>query len=151
VGAATNGGPNGNGVIFRYSLAHPGSVSVLHAFSATNSAGENSDGAMPYARLSIGDQGNLYSTASYGGATGNGVVYRISRSGQFKVLHTFGAVDPVTGANRDGSDPDFGVVRAGDDSWVGMADYGGQGSKAGAIGNGTLYWLHVDDDNDGDE
>ena len=148
VGAGRAGGPNGTGVVFAYSLSHPGKVSILHAFSALNASGENPDGASPYARLSVGDAGNLYSTTAAGGATGNGVVYRLRLDGQFKVLWTFSAVDPVTGANRDGSDPDYGVTRDGDDSWVGIADYGGSGSKAGGTGNGTLYRLHVDDDND---
>ena len=60
-----------------YSLSNPSVVEIVHDFSAINSAGENSDGANPYARLSIGHDGTLYSTASYGGANGNGVVYRI--------------------------------------------------------------------------
>lgn len=145
VGAASNGGPNGNGVLFRYSLSHPTVVTVLHAFSATNAAGDNADGAYPYARLTPGEDGGLYSTASYGGANGGGVIYRLKPNGAYQVLYTFSAVDRVTGSNRDGSNPDFGVVRDGDGSWIGMADYGGQGNVAGGIGNGTLYRLRLED------
>jgi len=56
-GAAYAGGPNGNGVVFRYSLSSPSVVETVHAFSATNTSGENSDGANPYARLTRGHDG----------------------------------------------------------------------------------------------
>ena len=145
-GAAYAGGPNGNGVVFSYSLAYPGVVKTVHAFSATNAGGENSDGANPYARLSQGHDGALYSTASFGGANGSGVVYRIRLDGHFQVLHTFSSVDPTSGSNLDGVAPDFGVLLDEDgDSLIGMADYGGNGSVAGAIGNGTLYRVKVGD------
>jgi uncharacterized repeat protein (TIGR03803 family) len=142
--STTYGGPNGNGVVFRYSVAKAGEFEIVHAFSASNAAGQNGDGANPFARLTAGDDGALYSTASYGGAYGNGVVYRI-RNGHFDVLHTFSATDPATGSNVDGANPDYGVLLDGDDSLIGMADYGGYGSVAGAIGNGTLYRLKVED------
>jgi uncharacterized repeat protein (TIGR03803 family) len=142
--STTYGGPNGNGAVFRYSVAKAGEFEIVHAFSASNAAGQNGDGANPFARLTAGDDGALYSTASYGGAYGNGVVYRI-RNGHFDVLHTFSATDPITGSNADGANPDYGVLLDGDDSLIGMADYGGYGSVAGAIGNGTLYRLSLDD------
>jgi uncharacterized repeat protein (TIGR03803 family) len=73
----------------------------------------------------------MYSTASYGGSYGNGVVYRIGSEGEFDVLHTFSAVNSVTGGNADGANPDFGVVLDDNDSLIGMTDYGGYGSTAG--------------------
>jgi uncharacterized repeat protein (TIGR03803 family) len=142
-GTAYNGGPNGSGVVFRYSTAKPGTVDTVHAFSAVDASGNNTDGANPYARLTRGDGGWLYSTASYGGRFGSGVVYRIQASGQFDVLHTFSAVNGTTGANADGSDPDYGVIFDDCDNLVGMTDYGGAGSAAGATGNGTLYQLEL--------
>jgi uncharacterized repeat protein (TIGR03803 family) len=143
-GAAFAGGPNGNGVIFRYSLANGGDLDIAHAFSAANVAGENSDGANPFARLTLGRDGWLYSTASYGGQFGSGVVYRLRQDRQFEVLHTFSAVNPTTGSNYDGADPDYGVVLDEDDNLIGMADYGGIGSVAGATGNGTLYRMKIE-------
>ncbi len=143
-GAARAGGVNGNGVVFRYSLANPGTVDIVHAFSVFNATGKNSDGAAPQARLTRGEDGALYSTASFGGANGNGVVYRIRNSGLFEVIHTFGATDPVTGANADGARANFGVL-VHDDSLIGIPNIGGKGSLAGAIGNGTLYRLQLDD------
>jgi uncharacterized repeat protein (TIGR03803 family) len=85
-GSASNGGPSGNGIVFRYSLSNPGTVGVVHAFSALDASGDNQDGAYPLARLTPGPDGALYSTASYGGTAGNGVVYRIGRGDSFDVL-----------------------------------------------------------------
>ena len=144
-GAAGRGGSNGNGLIFRYSLSHPGILEIVHDFSAVNAAGENSDGAGPYARLTVGKDGTFYSDASYGGANGNGVVYRICPDGDFDVLHTFSATDPTTGANGDGAIPDTGVVLR-DDSLFGIASVGGNGSSAGLDNSGgTLYQLKLPD------
>jgi uncharacterized repeat protein (TIGR03803 family) len=143
-GSTTYGGPNGNGVVFRYSPAKAGQLEIVHAFNASNAAGENADGANPFARLTRGEEGALYSTASYGGAYGNGVVYRIRPNGNFTVLHTFSATSPITGSNVDGANPDYGVLVDGD-SLIGIANIGGKGSVAGAIGNGTLYRLKLEE------
>jgi uncharacterized repeat protein (TIGR03803 family) len=145
-GAAYAGGPNGSGAVFRYSLANGGDLDIVHAFSALGSASTNADGASPYARLTRGRDGWLYSTASYGGEFGSGTVYRIRHNGKFQVLHTFSAVNSTTGANLDGADPDYGVLLDDDDRLIGMADYGGNGSAAGATGNGTLYELKLKDE-----
>ena len=130
-------------MIFRYSAEKGGSYSFIHAFSALNPDGNNADGASPYARLTRGDDDWLYSTASAGGQFGNGVVYRVRRGGDFELVHTFSAVNPDTGANVDGATPDYGVLLEGCSTLIGMTDYGGAGSSAGATGNGTLYRIEV--------
>ena len=146
-GAARYGGTNGNGVVFRFSLSKPSVVEIVHDFSGVSAAGENWDGANPYARLTLGEDGTLYSTASFGGMNGNGVVYRIRLDGDFEVLHTFSATDPTTGGNQDGAIPDYGVVLDEDNSLIGICDYGGNGSSAGFFNSGgTLYQLKLDDD-----
>ena len=90
----------------------------------------------------LGEDETMYSTASTGGINGNGVVYRIRPDGDFKVLHTFSATDPTTGANKDGATPDFGVVLDDDNGLIGIADWGGNGSSAGFFNSGgTLYEL----------
>lgn len=69
--------------------------SVFHNFTGT------SDGANPLNGL-IGDgAGNLYGTGSYGGATSNGVVFKINMSGVVTVLHNFGG--GLDGANPEGA------------------------------------------------
>jgi uncharacterized repeat protein (TIGR03803 family) len=145
-GAATRGGTNGNGVIFRYSLGHPGVVEVAHDFSATNAAGQNWDGVQPDGPLAVGPDGTLYSNADFGGANGNGVVFALHEDGRFRVLHTFSATNPTTGANHDGALADDGLVLDGN-RLIGVAIYGGNGSPAGYNNSGgTLYELTLEDD-----
>ena len=144
-GAASNGGPNGTGVVFRYSLENPGGVKVVHDFSAVNLAGQNSDGAYPDGPLALGPHGTLYSNADFGGANGNGVIYSLTEDGHFKVLHTFSATNATTGANYDGAIADNGVILDGN-RLIGIAILGGAGSPAGlANSGGTLYELTLED------
>jgi uncharacterized repeat protein (TIGR03803 family) len=144
-GAATRGGTNGSGAVFRYSVWKPGMVEVVHDFSAVNATGQNWDGALPVGRLAIGPHGILYSNAEAGGANGNGVLYSLCEDGHFEVVHTFSATDPTTGANRGGALPDVGLIADGN-RIIGIAAYGGNGSPAGYYNSGgTLYELTVDD------
>ncbi len=154
-GTTAFGGTNGNGVVFRFSLSKPNFVEILHAFGATTAFdaitgfAENLDGVNPFARLTLGDDGAMYATASNGGTNGNGVVFRIRPDGDFKVLHTFSAADPTTGANTDGAVPDYGVILDDDNGLIGIADYGGNGSSAGFFNSGgTLYELKSDDESE---
>ena len=143
-GAATWGGTNGNGVLFRYSLDNPGVVEVVHDFSALNATGQNWDGAFPDGPLVVGPDGILYSNAEAGGANGNGSIYSVRENGHFEVLHAFSATDPITGANYDGALPFDGVVLD-RNKLIGIAVYGGNGSPAGYYNSGgTLYELKLD-------
>ena len=56
---------------------------VLHAFVA------GPDGAAPYGGLVRDRAGNFYGTTSTGGTFGNGTIYKITPSGQEKILHRF--------------------------------------------------------------
>lgn len=94
-GATYSGGIDMAGVIFK--LTPKGKETVLYAFT-----GEN-DGAEPDAGLVLDEAGNIYDTTIVGGARGAGVVFRLTPSGTFKVLHTF------TGL-KDGAIPHGGVV-----------------------------------------
>jgi uncharacterized repeat protein (TIGR03803 family) len=62
----------GCGVIFR--VTPSGAESVLHAFTS------GSDGAYPQAALIRNASGNLYGTASSGGSSGEGIVFKISQN-----------------------------------------------------------------------
>jgi uncharacterized repeat protein (TIGR03803 family) len=143
-GTAARGGTNGNGVVFRYSLANPGAVEVIHDFSALNSAGQNSDGATPVGRLALGPHGILSSNTEAGGANGNGVLFSVREDCHFEVLHTFSATNATTGANDDGALPDEGLIADGN-KLFGIAIFGGNGSPAGYNNSGgTLYELKLD-------
>src|SRR5208282_1988668 len=76
-GSASSGGYTGGtcyggcGTVFK--LSHKGSgwvFSLLYEF-------HESDGYTPQARVIFGPDGNLYGTTTYGGASGEGVVFRL--------------------------------------------------------------------------
>jgi uncharacterized repeat protein (TIGR03803 family) len=73
-GAATGGGANNLGGIFKLSPAEEGNwtETVIHSFAG------GSDGEVPQAGLTIDAAGNLYGTTSLGGANGLGLVFELS-------------------------------------------------------------------------
>jgi uncharacterized repeat protein (TIGR03803 family) len=91
----------------------------LHAFSGA-------DGSLPVGRPIAGADGALYGVTSAGGAGQQGVLYRLSVHGVFKILHAF------TGA-QDGGTPKVGLTLASDGTLYGVT------SAGGAKGHGTLF------------
>ncbi len=86
------GQPNSLGVV--YKLSPSGQETVLYTFKGDNGLG-GLDGANPYAGLTADRAGNLYGTTQNGGAGGgnplaDGVVYKLSPSGQETLLFSFG-------------------------------------------------------------
>jgi uncharacterized repeat protein (TIGR03803 family) len=69
--------------------------------------------------------GNLYGTTSGGGASDNGVVFKLDPSGNETVLHSF------TGG-ADGSSPFAGVVLGPNGNLYGTTPFGGQ-TNAGIV------------------
>jgi uncharacterized repeat protein (TIGR03803 family) len=130
-GTTLAGGAGGKGAVF--SLGTNGdSFAVLHNFSATDPlTGTNSDGASPCAPLALSG-GNLFGTASAGGAGANGTVFSVTTNGtQFQTLHAFSAMDANTGTNGDGALPVAGLLPLGN-SFYGTTFSGGPGG-AGAV------------------
>src|SRR5207245_451954 len=80
-GTTYHGGASGAGTVFR--LTPTGEIAVLHAFTG------GSDGAYPYAGVTLGTDGNLYGTASQGGAANGGVVFQLTPDGTLTALHAF--------------------------------------------------------------
>ena len=74
----------------------------LFGFNGTN-------GANPYAVLVSDPTGNLYGTTQFGGAYGQGEVYKIAPDGTETVLHSFCSDFPTC---SDGSQPFGGLVLA---------------------------------------
>jgi len=108
-GACSAGGTNGSGSIFKVNTN--GILTTLYAFTpgmnfnGTSGVANqyNADGIEPNV-LVLGNDGNLYGTAHYGGVNGAGSVFELSRAGQFKVLYSFSyAADG--GPNTDGANP----------------------------------------------
>ena len=80
-GVTYRGGRCNQGVVFRMTPTHQ--VTVLHDFTG------GSDGSGPIERLVQASDGYLYGTTYYGGTSGLGVLFRISTTGKFTVLHNF--------------------------------------------------------------
>jgi uncharacterized repeat protein (TIGR03803 family) len=85
---------------------------VLHSFTG-------SDGANPFAGLIADGAGNLYGTTAAGGASGQGVVFKLSPSGTETVLHAF------TGS--DGANPEAGLIADSAGNLYGTTFSGGVG------------------------
>ncbi len=84
-----------------YTVDSVGHLTVLHSF-----AGSPSDGSTPfYGHLTMDQHGNLYGVTAYGGAYGTGILYKLSQSRTFTVLHSF------AGGTVDGCYPYGSVVR----------------------------------------
>jgi uncharacterized repeat protein (TIGR03803 family) len=137
-GMTYDGGVNGNGVIYRYDLqSHR--YTVLHTFSALDASGNNEDGAAPGVALTRGPDDVFYGMASLGGKNGDGTIFKITVSGDFKVLHTFSALD-ANGNNDDGAYPLRAIVIGSDGKLYGGARIGGQNTcTLTSNGCGTVW------------
>ena len=108
---------------------------TLYSFTAssTNASGSytNSDGANPYASLTVADHRNTrYGTAANGGSWGYGTVFAVNADGTgFTNLHSFNY--------SDGANPWAGLVLSGN-TLYGTTDYGG------SSGEGTVFAVHTD-------
>lgn len=81
-GTAYQGGAQGYGTI--YSMTPAGVVTVLHTF-----IGAPTDGAYPLAPVRQDIDGSFYGTTQVGGYNESGVVWRISPTGVYSLLHSF--------------------------------------------------------------
>jgi uncharacterized repeat protein (TIGR03803 family) len=110
----------------------------LYTFSAvTGQRSTNRDGAYPAAGLLL--SGNtLYGTATYGGNSGAGTVFRINTDGTgFTNLHSFSATSGSLFSNLDGAYPQASVLLANQTLYGTAAD-------GGAFGNGVVFALNTD-------
>jgi uncharacterized repeat protein (TIGR03803 family) len=107
--AASGGSVNEAGVVFRINPNGSG-FAVRHVFKGT-------DGAGPFDGLQYGGDGNFYGVTTGGGSFGEGVLYRITPGGNFKVIHNFtggadgGIPEGVLGSDLNGNL--YGVTNAG--------------------------------------
>jgi uncharacterized repeat protein (TIGR03803 family) len=109
-GTTSGGGRSGSGAVFRIDAA--GKETVLHSFTGA------ADGAAPWSGLIRDSAGRLYGTTSGGGASGNGVVYRLDTAGMETVLYSFMG-------GTDGSYPIAGLIRDSGGTLYGTTLYGG--------------------------
>jgi len=96
-GTTNNGGTNNTGALFK--IVPSGAESVVHSF------GTGSDGQRLHGALIMDSAGNLYGTTYGGGSNGTGTVFKITPSGTYSVLYSFG---PSSGS--DGNNPYPGLT-----------------------------------------
>ncbi len=118
-GTTLIGGSNDFGTIFQ--ITTNGGFTQLHSFAGAG------DGQYPSAALIQACDGNLYGTTPYGGAGGNGAIYRITTNGAFSQFYAFGG--------QTAGHPQGPLAQAGDSNFYGTSFDGG------ASGNGMIFQL----------
>lgn len=93
---------------------------VVHSFTG------GSDGGNPVDGFTMSETGILYGTASSGGGSGYGVVFKVSANGNETVLHSFAG-------GSDGATPNGGMVANASGALFGTTTAGG------ASGSGTVF------------
>ncbi|WP_245585195.1 chitobiase/beta-hexosaminidase C-terminal domain-containing protein [Solimonas flava] len=135
-GTTSTGGSGGYGTLFK--LTSSGSLTTLHAFDGIT------DGLYPEGDLVLGDDGNLYGTASGGGDGGGGcgTAFRSSTDGTFALLHTFTC-------GSDGEHP-AGLALGLDGQFYGVThpSSGSDGSFFRLTKSGSVSVLHFFSDSD---
>ena len=116
-GTTAQGGASSYGTVFK--ITPGGSLTALHSFSYYG------DGAVPYAGLVQGNDGNFYGTTFYGGDGGGGTVFKITSGGSLTTLYSF--------SGNDGSSPRAGLVQGTDGDFYGTTVFGGPS------GGGTVF------------
>jgi uncharacterized repeat protein (TIGR03803 family) len=122
-GTTVGGGAYALGTVFVVNRS--GQEKVLHSFGAEG------DGTSPEPGLVQDAAGNLYGTTEGGGAYALGTVFVVNRSGQEKILHSFGA-------EGDGVSPYAGLVQDAAGNFYGTTNNGG------AYGAGTVFVVNRD-------
>jgi len=95
---------------------------LLHTF-----AGGTTDGEDPSANVTLDAEGNIYGNTGFGGAHGDGTIFKLTPGGSLTLLHSF--------SGSDGQDPDGGLLLTPTGKMYGTTSGGGSGS------NGVLFRL----------
>lgn len=119
-GTTVGGGPSGTGTVFK--VTPGGTETVLYAFAG------GTDGANPTGGLIQGSDGSFYGTTRFGGANGNGTVFKIAPDGTETILYAFAG-------GGDGANPFAGLVQGSDGNFYGTTQNGG------ASNSGTVFKL----------
>jgi uncharacterized repeat protein (TIGR03803 family) len=126
-GVAYQGGTHNAGTIFK--VTPDGALTTLYSLGS-----QNGDGGAPLTELIQANDGNLYGTTHWGGATGGGTIFKTTTSGGFTTIYTFCLVVGCL----DGDRPYASLAQDTDGTFYGTAEFGGSSN------NGTLFNLSVD-------
>ena len=121
------------------------SLTTLYGFCSQPNC---TDGSFPNGGLVQATDGNFYGTASAGGDSGDGTVFKISPTGAPATLYSFCTLPNCP----DGYDPSAGLVQATDGNFYGTTRIGGpqnDGTIFQITPSGRLTTLHSFDETDG--
>jgi uncharacterized repeat protein (TIGR03803 family) len=128
-GTTYQGGTIGYGTVFKLNTDGTG-------FSTVKSYDYSTTGGYLYSGLMQGTDGTLYGTASQGGSSSSGTVFKLNTDGTgFSVLKNL-AFGPDL--SEDGGQPQAGLIQGTDGALYGEASVGG------SIGAGTVFKLNTD-------
>jgi len=136
-GTTQNGGASGVGAVFKVNTDGAGFAVIKHfsalSYSPSKQTDTNGDGAYPLGSVAL--SGNvLYGTASEGGFSNYGTVFKVSTDGSdFTVLMHFGVFS-------NGIVPKAGLILSGNTLY-------GTTSSGGRLGGGTIFKLKTDGSN----
>jgi uncharacterized repeat protein (TIGR03803 family) len=124
-GGTNNIADDGDGTVFRISPS--GTETSLYSFGSSPT-----DGTEPTVGLVQGSDGNFYGTTEVGGMNGvpyggAGTVFRISPSGTYTNLYSFGS------SPTDGIGPVAGLVQGSDGNFYGTTTFGGTNLYDGTV------------------
>jgi uncharacterized repeat protein (TIGR03803 family) len=121
-GTTQYGGDFNRGTVFRLSVK--GKLKIIHSFDPS------SEGGVPLGPVMIGADNKFYGTTSGGGAYSAGIVFQLSSSGAYRVLHNFQSA-------TEGSGSAAGLVQGSDKFLYSVM------SAGGTKGYGTLYRINT--------
>ena len=140
-GTTSYGGSHGGGTVFRITTS--GKFKTLYNFCSQASC---ADGSTPLAGLVLASNGDFYGTTEWGGAYGNGSVFKITSAGALTTLYSFCAVSstgPGAPPCLDGRTPQNALIQAADGNLYGTTNGGGLGlaapCRADNCNGGTVF------------
>ena len=110
-GTTPSGGATGGGTVFK--LTPAGTLTTLYNFCSQPSC---ADGSTPHAGLVQATDGNFYGAAEWGGAYGNGTIFKITPNGAATTIYSFCSAGWPC---YDGSQPYTGLLQATDGNFYG--------------------------------
>lgn len=115
-----------------FTITPRGVLTTLYTFCTSPCSGSSG----PEGTLVVAANGDLYGTTFQGGASGNGTVFKLNKTGTLDTLYSFCSQSGCT----DGATPIAGLFRATDGSFYGTTLYGG------ASGYGTVFKIAASGD-----
>ena len=137
-GTTSYAGSHGGGTVFR--ITPRGTLKTLYNFCSQPAC---ADGGTPVAGLVLASNGDFYGTTEWGGAYGQGSVFKITPAGALTTLYSFCGVSS-TGPGElpclDGRNPQNALIQAADGNLYGTTNGGGLGtfSTSNSTG-GTVF------------